>query len=116
LPPNPRVLLLDEPTAGMNPHETSEMMRFIDGQVYVDGNALQGISGSQELAASNGSIDQEYNNNWYGLSTTSPYNTGAVPDPLTNSGSVRNRHWHRDWHGQQRKLVHYYHHEWRLAH
>jgi branched-chain amino acid transport system ATP-binding protein len=25
----PRVLLLDEPTAGMNPHETSEMMRFI---------------------------------------------------------------------------------------
>jgi len=26
---NPKLLLLDEPTAGMNPHETSEMMRFI---------------------------------------------------------------------------------------
>jgi branched-chain amino acid transport system ATP-binding protein len=26
---NPQLLLLDEPTAGMNPHETSEMMRFI---------------------------------------------------------------------------------------
>ncbi|MGH7152807.1 MAG: ABC transporter ATP-binding protein, partial [Acetobacteraceae bacterium] len=26
----PRLLLLDEPTAGMNPHETSEMMRFIE--------------------------------------------------------------------------------------
>jgi len=25
----PRLLLLDEPTAGMNPHETEEMMRFI---------------------------------------------------------------------------------------
>src|SRR6516165_590764 len=25
----PRLLLLDEPTAGMNPHETSEMMEFI---------------------------------------------------------------------------------------
>ncbi len=25
----PRLLLLDEPTAGMNPHETGEMMRFI---------------------------------------------------------------------------------------
>jgi branched-chain amino acid transport system ATP-binding protein len=25
----PRLLLLDEPTAGMNPHETTEMMRFI---------------------------------------------------------------------------------------
>jgi branched-chain amino acid transport system ATP-binding protein len=25
----PKLLLLDEPTAGMNPHETSEMMRFI---------------------------------------------------------------------------------------
>lgn len=26
---NPKLLLLDEPTAGMNPHETVEMMRFI---------------------------------------------------------------------------------------
>lgn len=26
---DPRLLLLDEPTAGMNPHETTEMMRFI---------------------------------------------------------------------------------------
>jgi branched-chain amino acid transport system ATP-binding protein len=26
----PKVLLLDEPTAGMNPHETTEMMRFIE--------------------------------------------------------------------------------------
>jgi len=26
---NPRLLLLDEPTAGMNPHESTEMMRFI---------------------------------------------------------------------------------------
>jgi branched-chain amino acid transport system ATP-binding protein len=26
----PKLLLLDEPTAGMNPHETSEMMRFIE--------------------------------------------------------------------------------------
>ena len=26
----PRLLLLDEPTAGMNPHETTEMMRFIE--------------------------------------------------------------------------------------
>jgi branched-chain amino acid transport system ATP-binding protein len=25
----PKLLMLDEPTAGMNPHETSEMMRFI---------------------------------------------------------------------------------------
>lgn len=27
---NPKLLLLDEPTAGMNPNETSEMMRFIE--------------------------------------------------------------------------------------
>jgi branched-chain amino acid transport system ATP-binding protein len=27
---DPQLLLLDEPTAGMNPHETSEMMRFIE--------------------------------------------------------------------------------------
>jgi branched-chain amino acid transport system ATP-binding protein len=27
---SPKLLLLDEPTAGMNPHETSEMMRFIE--------------------------------------------------------------------------------------
>lgn len=27
----PKLLLLDEPTAGMNPHETSEMMEFIRG-------------------------------------------------------------------------------------
>jgi branched-chain amino acid transport system ATP-binding protein len=27
----PRLLLLDEPTAGMNPHETTEMMAFIQG-------------------------------------------------------------------------------------
>ncbi len=26
----PKLLLLDEPTAGMNPHETTEMMRFIE--------------------------------------------------------------------------------------
>ena len=26
----PKLLLLDEPTAGMNPHETGEMMRFIE--------------------------------------------------------------------------------------
>jgi branched-chain amino acid transport system ATP-binding protein len=26
---NPQLLLLDEPTAGMNPHETQEMMRLI---------------------------------------------------------------------------------------
>lgn len=27
---NPKLLLLDEPTAGMNPHESAEMMRFIE--------------------------------------------------------------------------------------
>ena len=29
LPPNPKLLLLDEPAAGMNPHETKELMNLI---------------------------------------------------------------------------------------